>query len=213
LAPTFAALAGVRAPGAEGRSLVPLLSSSPTTWRKAFLLEHFHPPNALTHPMPTYCGLRTEQYSFVTYATGERELYDLAGDPHQLQSVDADPSSVPTVDALRSKLGRMCNPPPPGLSRRFLCTLAGTNGDDSLTGSGLYDIICARGGDDTVSAGAGSDWVFPGGGHDTVLTRRGNDHVITRDNVRDDIDCGTGYDVVLADRLDRVMRCEVVRRA
>ena len=40
LAPTFAALAGVPAPGAEGRSLLPLLADATFTWRDDFLIEH-----------------------------------------------------------------------------------------------------------------------------------------------------------------------------
>jgi N-acetylglucosamine-6-sulfatase len=208
-APTFAALAGVSAPGAEGRSLVPLLRSPTATSRKAFLLEHLRPPTASTIPFPTYCGLRTEPYSFVTYATGERELYDLVNDPYQLQSLARDPTFATTVADLRARLGRMCRPPPPGLRRSLLCTHAGTNGNDSLSGSRLYDIICAYAGDDTISAGAGPDWIFAGAGHDIVRTGTGDDHVMLRDGIRDAVNCGGGRDVVRADASDRLAECEV----
>src|SRR5207302_4790632 len=53
LAPTFAALAGVDAPGVDGRSLVPLLAGRGTRWRHAFLVEHVEgrtPPDP-----PTFC--------------------------------------------------------------------------------------------------------------------------------------------------------------
>jgi N-acetylglucosamine-6-sulfatase len=212
LAPTFASLAGVRAPGAEGHSLVPLLSGSASQWRKAFVLEHLA-EQATTGTVPTYCGLRTEDRAFVTYATGERELYDLTSDRDELQNVASDPAWAAAVVALRAALGRRCNPPPPRLSRRLLCTHEGTDGNDSRTGSARYDIICAGNGDDRVSAGAGPDWIFPGDGHDTVLGGRGDDHVLARDGKRDDVSCGRGRDVVLADARDRVTGCEVVRRA
>jgi arylsulfatase A-like enzyme/dienelactone hydrolase len=41
-----------------------------------------------------YQGLRTQQYTYVEYKTGERELYDVRADPYQLQNVaaQADPT-------------------------------------------------------------------------------------------------------------------------
>lgn len=121
LAPTFAALARVRAPRfVDGRSLVPLLhepAATPTAWRRSFLLEHWQeraggpsrapdlalePPDpdqeraALGTPqhgrerwldfddIPDYRGLRTDRYTYVEYATGERELYDRRADPWEL---------------------------------------------------------------------------------------------------------------------------------
>ena len=34
--------------------------------------------------MPSYRGIRDENYTYVEYATGEREYYDLRTDPYQL---------------------------------------------------------------------------------------------------------------------------------
>jgi N-acetylglucosamine-6-sulfatase len=39
--------------------------------------------------VPSYRGLRAEDYTYVEYATGEREYYDLPGDPHQLTNAYA----------------------------------------------------------------------------------------------------------------------------
>jgi arylsulfatase A-like enzyme len=39
--------------------------------------------------IPTYRGIRTRDYLYVEYATGERELYDMRRDPYQLQNLDA----------------------------------------------------------------------------------------------------------------------------
>jgi arylsulfatase A-like enzyme len=38
-------------------------------------------------PAITYRALRTSRYKYVEYASGERELYDLASDPHELRNL------------------------------------------------------------------------------------------------------------------------------
>jgi N-acetylglucosamine-6-sulfatase len=115
LAPTFAALAGVSPSSAhDGRSLLPLLLCSQTAvkdWRQAYLLEHWASkseafeqmdasgvleppdPDALAEGeerlayRPAFKGLRTADYLYVEYATGERELYDLRVDPDELDNL------------------------------------------------------------------------------------------------------------------------------
>jgi N-acetylglucosamine-6-sulfatase len=53
-----------------------------------------------------YSAVRTERYVYVEYVdTGERELYDLDNDPHQLQSLHADPSFDAVEGALANLLG------------------------------------------------------------------------------------------------------------
>jgi N-acetylglucosamine-6-sulfatase len=196
LAPTFAALAGAAAPGVEGRSIVPLLAGEDVPWRSGFLVESYD-----KRP-PTYCALRTRRYAFVTYATAERELYDLVVDPYQLRNVAGERARK--IASSRRQLARLCNPPPPGLSRKLLCTHAGTHRGDVLTGSPRYDIVCARGGGDRIDARGGSDYVFAGGG---------NDRVYARDGKADVIACGPGRDVAFADAADRVRAdCERVAR-
>jgi len=93
LAPTFARLAGVTPPPfVDGKSMVPLLDSSPPTtsnWRTGILTENWRtegvggPSDA-----PTYKALRTQNFSWVKYVNGERELYDMRNDPYQVQSRD-----------------------------------------------------------------------------------------------------------------------------
>jgi arylsulfatase A-like enzyme len=91
LAPTFASLAGAAPDLAQdGTSLVPLLLRQPTTWRDALLLE-WRGVNATTYPCPGFWGIRTAEYAYFELATGERELYDLAGangpaDPFELEN-------------------------------------------------------------------------------------------------------------------------------
>ena len=108
LAPTIADVAGVELPGAEGRSLIPLLTGTAETWRRALLIEHLRGAN----PIPTYCAVRTERYLFASYDTGERELYDLQADPFELQNLSG---TEPGIEGkLDTTLRSLCDPPPPG---------------------------------------------------------------------------------------------------
>lgn len=198
LAPTFAALAGAWAPGAEGRSFLPLLAGGRVPWRTRFLVEH------LRRNPPTYCALRAPRYSFVTYATGERELYDLVRDPYQLTNVAGRPASGRTVAVLRKQLARLCKPPPPGLPRHLLCTRKGTGSADVLRGTNGYDILCGGRGNDRLYPRKGKDWVYAGPGRDVIGAR---------DGFADVISCGKGHDVVRVDSRDRARNdCERVKR-
>lgn len=85
LAPTILELAGaasLRPP--DGRSLVPMLHDGEEgDADRAVLLESaMGGPNELE---PDY-GVRTSRYAYFELRTGERELYDLAEDPHQLEN-------------------------------------------------------------------------------------------------------------------------------
>src|SRR5829696_6129355 len=92
-APTFARLAGVTPPSfVDGKSMVPLMDNSPPTvsnWRTGVLTENWR-TDAVggTSEAPTYKALRTQNVPWVRYANGERELYDMRNDPHQLHSRD-----------------------------------------------------------------------------------------------------------------------------
>jgi N-acetylglucosamine-6-sulfatase len=199
VAPTFAALAGIPAPGSEGRSILPLLGPDEGVgWRSRFLVE------SLGGPPRAYCAMRTMRYMFAAYKTGDTELYDLVLDPYQLQNLANERSFRPTVAQLRKGLARLCNPPPPGLSRKLLCTHTGTNRGDLLSGSSRYDIVCARSGDDWIDAGAAADYVF---------ADEGNDRILARDGYADVISCGSGNDVARVDLVDRPRsNCERVSR-
>ncbi len=101
LAPTFTAWAGVPAPAfVDGRSLAPLLKSkltSPNQWRQGVLIEH-HPGNepfsskferkmVVNSTLPVYSAVRSQNYLYVEYDSGERELYDLRKDIDELHNI------------------------------------------------------------------------------------------------------------------------------
>jgi N-acetylglucosamine-6-sulfatase len=117
-AATWAELAGLPIPDSvDGRSLVPFLQGrTPSAWRKALLLEHGEPSITLasgdgllepqdqfdvqaqtTSGAPAFVGVRTAARTYVEYNTGERELYEHATDPGQLDNAyDAESDVVKT---------------------------------------------------------------------------------------------------------------------
>jgi arylsulfatase A-like enzyme len=108
LAPTIADLADVTPwHEVDGRSLLPLLQSTGTAWRKRFLIEH--PPAGTSFPIPPYLAVRETNSSSrgslvyaetlsnsVNSAATDKELYDLGIDPFQLDSLHAD-FSLPRI--------------------------------------------------------------------------------------------------------------------
>jgi arylsulfatase A-like enzyme len=112
LAPTFAALTGRTMPGAEGRSLLPLLARRSPPWRHDFLIEHL--VGRPQPDVPTYCAVRGTRYKYVLYQTREEELYDLEHDAGELANQASNPTLAPLKARLRSRLEHLCRPRPPG---------------------------------------------------------------------------------------------------
>jgi N-acetylglucosamine-6-sulfatase len=109
IAPTIATLAGVSTRSMDGVPLVRALhdpSFAPD--RKGVPLEYLAKRN---DKIPTYCGYRTARHTYVRYATGEEELYDLRRDPHQLRNIAATAAATPVVDRLRTRSMAVCDPP------------------------------------------------------------------------------------------------------
>jgi arylsulfatase A-like enzyme len=109
LAPTFAAVAGVPAPEAEGKNLNRLFSSA-RRWRDDLLIEHHG------ELVPTYCQIRSDDYSYVRYTTGEEELYDMRTDRYQLENAAGSRRSRAVLEAMRERVRKRCDPPPPGFT-------------------------------------------------------------------------------------------------
>ena len=80
-APTFADIGGASVPTfVDGTSFAPLLDGTGPS-RKVVLSESADSP---IDAKPAWKLARTRHYTYVEYETGERELYDLREDPHQL---------------------------------------------------------------------------------------------------------------------------------
>ena len=122
LAPTFAELAGRIPPDwVDGRSLVPLLRPDPPepdAWRSDFLVEHWTRDSG-EGVIPEYFAVRSHEYMYVEYPTGDRELYDMKKDPGQLESLheSAEPELLERLSArlaaLKACEGPSCREEPP----------------------------------------------------------------------------------------------------
>ena len=122
-APTFAAIAGIAPPDfVDGRSFLPLFAEPEQPWRESFLIErrqfeaqYVELAQALgltaaeLDQSAQFDAIRTTEWTYVEYGTGERELYELARDPHQLDNVveTADPALVAALAARLAEL-RTC---------------------------------------------------------------------------------------------------------
>jgi len=80
----------------DGRSLLPFARDGLVRAGRDILLE-----------TPSYSAIRTPRHVFVQHSTGEQELYDLAADPHQLQSLHADPRFSGLKNDLGARLARL----------------------------------------------------------------------------------------------------------
>jgi Sulfatase/RTX calcium-binding nonapeptide repeat (4 copies) len=181
LAPTILDVADV-APGLpqDGISLLEVIGAGDRS-RELLIENHLDNPSL---GWTAYTAVRTARYLYIEYATGERELFDVQTDPHQLDSRHADPAYRRVVDwmarrlaELRTCQGDSCRETvvnaPPAAPRAASCrgrmaTLTGSPGSDNLVGTRGKDVIAALGGDDTILALAGRDLVCAGGGGDFV---------------------------------------------
>jgi len=121
-------------------------------------------------------------------------------------------------------------------SQRANCNLHGDSGNDRLIGGqtnrrdpglqdrlfggGGRDSLDGRAGNDTLEGGSGNDRLRGGGGRDVLRGESGDDRLeaielrsLGERTARDAVSCGAGRrDQAVADRRDRVTRCERVRR-
>jgi N-acetylglucosamine-6-sulfatase len=85
--------------------------AKPRAKRSAFLVEAIEDS---VRGRPAYDALRTHTHLYVEYATGERELYDMRADPHQLENVydQVDPALARDLQeqlgALKRCVGEAC---------------------------------------------------------------------------------------------------------
>jgi arylsulfatase A-like enzyme len=121
VAPTFADLAGLSFP-ADGRSLKPLLDSEEdVSWRSAILLEQLPVEGSSDDGanneedgkakskaggggrQGAFEAIRTDDYKYVEYNNGEKELYDLKVDPYELDSLHESADSS-LIEDLKTRL-------------------------------------------------------------------------------------------------------------
>jgi arylsulfatase A-like enzyme len=107
MAPTLAAYAGTTMAGADGTSLLPLISNADRGWSRAVVTEAMmgfgryaeHYKLGRT-PLDTR-GIRLGRWKLTRYSTGETELYDLLTDPLELTNLNRDPAYAHTVRQMK----------------------------------------------------------------------------------------------------------------
>lgn len=85
------------------------------------------------------------------------------------------------------------------------CTISGTNGGETLSGTDYDDVICGRGGNDIIWAKKGNDTVCGGEGDDVLMGEEGYDRldggpgndILNGGKKGDMLDGGEGNDVLL----------------
>jgi arylsulfatase A-like enzyme len=99
LAGTIAEYAGVT-PGRpqDGRSLIPLLDGTATEWTEEVLLEVVAKTNR------GFYGIAVPGWKYAEYYNGDKELYDLANDPAELDNQANNPAFQAKKDELAQKL-------------------------------------------------------------------------------------------------------------
>ncbi len=116
LAPTILEAAGAAPAGREpdGASLFPLLRDPGLEWGRELLVEGPSGTRAVA-----FAALRNERFVYAEHDNGERELYDLRRDPHQLDSLHRDPRYASLQARLAERLaalqvcaGAACRRPP-----------------------------------------------------------------------------------------------------
>ncbi len=96
--------------------------------------------------------------------------------------------------------------------------IVGLSGNDRINGGAGNDLIFGEAGNDRLDGGVGADRIVGGDGVDIISGGSGSDFIDSASDeglgpLRDEVDCGSGIDTVIADALDKVAsNCENVTR-
>jgi N-acetylglucosamine-6-sulfatase len=107
---TFAELAGLMPPiTQDGRSLTRVLTNDEAFWRPDFLYEQWLDPDDEDNDVvpPTLAAVRSTEWKYVEYVTGETELYNLLADPFELQNETLNPAYVDLKAQLAARLQQL----------------------------------------------------------------------------------------------------------
>jgi len=89
----------------DGASFAALLVDPDAPWRDAVLLELLAGKSRRM-----FEAVRTARYVYAEYANGDRELYDLALDPWQLENAVLNPAYAGVVADMRARLDALRQP-------------------------------------------------------------------------------------------------------
>ena len=110
IAPTMLELAGASPrDNLHGMSLLPILEGEDPEWRSSFLVEYYSDTVFERIDHMGYKAVRTNRYKYIRYEDLENmdELYDLAGDPYELQNVIDDPRYSAVLGEMQAELNRL----------------------------------------------------------------------------------------------------------
>lgn len=108
IAPTLAELAGVSGISTfDGQSFLPLVENPSAQWREGFLIEQYQDDGedrSMTSLVPAYVGFRTDEWKYIEYETGERELYNLVEDSYEMNNLASQTEYELTMQELSARV-------------------------------------------------------------------------------------------------------------
>lgn len=111
IAPTVLDFAGAHiGDHLQGRSMAPALADSDRQPREAVLVEFYTYENPRPWLMDMdYKAVRTDRYKLIHWIQypNERELYDLANDPYEMENLVNDPAHAEVLSALEAEMARL----------------------------------------------------------------------------------------------------------